>query len=141
MSAPKKPRKKYQRGKVLAGGHLPLHRRKTVVTETQVLMTLTGLKEGFFTDGMIVTLSMFLTACAALPIRDDMERRLSEAMEATARIAVRHTNTGKWGMSGDEYKNLAGNVLYLLEIYKDSTLDQVASAMAVANRTYQILLD
>lgn len=143
MAKNKKPKKAYVRGKVLAGGHLPIPKRRADSMETKALMALAALKGGFFTQDMGLDLSIFLTACSKFdPGSDDpWKEGLISAMRAMSGIANRHTATGKWGASGDELSTLSAQLPMLVEVYKSATRSEVAGAMSAAETKYLRTLD
>lgn len=137
MAKTKKPKKQYQRGKVIAGAHLPIPAKIKDTKETKALMALTALEGGFYNKAMGLDLVMFLSDCRHIA-KDDMETcaKLLPAFRALNSIVDRNHRTGKWGVTGDERNVLKKVVPEMVEYYKKATAGQAIEAGTISNAKY-----
>ena len=137
MARSKKPRKAYVRGKVLAGGNLPMGLQKSRKYETNVLMAMQGLSHGFLNHDMAVELALFVTACSHLPdVTSEAAELINSATKALSAIHDRFTRTGKWGASGDDLRALEGSVPALLDQFKSLPSAMVVDATMSATKRF-----
>lgn len=137
MAHSKKPRKPYVKGKILAGGHLPMGVKKACKYETMVLMAMQGVSRGFLTHGMAVELALFVTACSHVPdLTPEAVVLITNATKALSSIHDRYSRTGKWGASGDELRALEGSVPPLLSQFKMLPSSVVVDATLVATKRF-----
>lgn len=118
--------------KVLRGGNMPLSKATRDLTETQVLIALTALKEGFYSKEMGLGLVLFFMDCRNL-IKEASDPRLVQvavAFRGLNLIMVRWERTQKWGVTGDELKALTTAALTVLPMYLTSTRGEGAKAYA-----------
>lgn len=129
MAKAKKPRKQYQRGKIIPGAHLPIPAKIKDSKETKALMALTALDNGFYNKDMGLDLVLFLSDCRHIA-KDDLATcsKLLPAFKALNSIVDRHGRTGKWGVTGDERNTLKKVVPEMVDYYRAATKGQAIEA-------------
>lgn len=118
--------------KVMRGGNMPLSKATKDFTETQILMGLTALKEGFYSKEMGLGLVLFFMDCRNL-IKDESDpnlRMVAMAFKCLNLIMSRWERSQKWGASGDELRILTTATMELLPLYLTSNRADGAKAYA-----------
>lgn len=137
MGKSSKPRKPYVRGRVLAGGHLPLVRSKADLYETKVLMSMAGLAQGFLTYEQAVELALFVTACSHTPELTPTEiAAVTMATKALSDVHSRFERTKKWGASGDELRMLRESLPLLVAYFRKLPSAMVVDATLAASKRF-----
>ena len=128
MAGNKKPRKKYQRGRVIAGGNLPAPAQKVKDVEMKALNALASLRGGYYNREIALDLIVFLTVCQSVMSNDDTEALayLLKAFRAINDIKDRGIRTGKWGVNGDELRALEEVIPMMIDLYKQMTRDEIS---------------
>lgn len=139
MARSKKPRKPYQRGKVLAGGHIPMAKSRADQYETLVLMAMEGLTHGFLSYDQAVELALFVTAVSHVKcLPTEYPPIITKATKALSSIHDRYGRTGKWGASGDDLRALEESIPTLLGYFKSLPSSEVVDAtLSATNRFFK----
>lgn len=134
MAGNKKPKKKYVRGKVIAGGHLPAPVAKTKEVEMKALNALSSLRNGYYNSEIALDLIVFLTVCQSVISKEDTAplQYLLAAFKAINSIKDREIRTGKWGVNGDELRVLNETIPMFIDLYKQMNRDEISSGNARA---------
>lgn len=131
------PRKKYVRGKVISGGHLPLQKVKAEGLEMQALIALEMFSCGNGSQVLAKELAFFVVSCSFLPDPSKENVALvTRASNALSSLYDRGTSKGRWVPSGDELRALKECVPPLLSAYKASTREEVLEAVIATNRKF-----
>lgn len=120
---------KYKPGKVIAGGHLPQPLKAKNKAVTKALIALTAIREGFYDREIGLKLVMFLTICRGAISNEDQYglELLCRTFHALNTIIDRQKRTGKWGVTGDERKQLSEDVPLLVEVYEQLNRAEIES--------------
>lgn len=133
MPSNKKPQRRYHRGKVIAGAHLPLPALKRKEVVIKALMAVQALVSGFYNQAMGLDLVLFLVGCRRLVKgNSEAETLLAEAFRTLNRVKDQHTATGEWVIEPAEATSLASVVSACVELYESLSVGQAMEATLYA---------